>query len=144
MPGLSLSATQGWLNQVALVWALSSPTLTEVIVRPGRRKGRGFDPEDFDQDRAGLAVFEIAQGLDSSIAVAMREAVEDVADGVDAGFGRGGGELGADAGEASDRDLEDAGAGPVDGGAEEVGAAQLADAGEGAHYWAASSHHQLG
>ncbi len=76
--------------------------------------------------------------------MAIWEAKEDVGDGADAGFGGGRGELGADAGEGLDRGVEDAGAGPVDGGVAELGAAELAATGEEAHYWAASSHHQLG
>ena len=63
----------------------------------GTPEGARLGAEDFDEDGARLAVLEIREGLNSSVAMTMREAVEDVADGVDARFGRGGGELGADA-----------------------------------------------
>jgi hypothetical protein len=100
--------------------------------------------ENFNQNGAGLTLFECRQRLDLAVAVAVGEAEEDVGDGAEAGFGRRGGELGTDSVEGLDRGSEDAGAGPVDGGVAELGAAELAGAGEGAHYWAASSHHQLG
>ena len=60
-PGSSLSATQGWLNQVARTWPLSSPTLTPTIVSRPLRNGRGLDAEDLDQDRRLLPCLDIAE-----------------------------------------------------------------------------------
>ena len=74
-----------------------------------------------------------------------RNMEKEVADGADAGFGGRLGGLRADAFEGAQPLLEDAGARPVDGGvrAGRRGSARAAPA-KDAHYWAASSHHQLG
>ena len=44
VPGDSFCATQGWLNHVARTEPDSSPTLTERIERPRRRKALGLAP----------------------------------------------------------------------------------------------------
>ena len=64
MPGVSFPATQGWLNQVARTWSVSSPTLTLTMRRRPRRKGRGWDAEDLDENRRGLAGLEAAKLAD--------------------------------------------------------------------------------
>jgi hypothetical protein len=77
---------------------------------------------------------EVAELPDPQIPVASGDVEEEVGDGAEAGCGGGFGGLGADAFEGAEALGEDAGAGPVDGGVEELGAAQLALAGEGPHY----------
>ena len=134
------------------------------LVEPGGTHGAGFvahfDPEDrqtpfaegarlgaedLDQDRGRFAGFKRRQLPHLAVAVAVRDAVEEVADGADPGFRGRLGQFRADPVEDLNRRVEDAGAGPVDRGVAKVGAARLALAGERAQrYWAASSHHQLG
>src|SRR3954454_17195259 len=107
-------------------------------------EGARLGPLNFDRDGGGLPGLEISELADAQIAVTARNVEEQVPDGADACPGGGFGGFRADALEGAETLVEDAGAGPVDGGVEELGARQLAGAGEGARYWAARSHHQLG
>jgi hypothetical protein len=103
--------------------------------------------ENLDENGPLLAWLDVCEQADRAVAVAMREAPEDVADGMDARFGGCSRQLRADALKGLDGYVESAWTRPVERGPEQVGATQLAGAREGAHgrsYWAASSHHQLG
>jgi hypothetical protein len=99
---------------------------------------------DFYCDGGRLAGLEISQLPYSEIAVAPGDVEEEVAYGADAGFGGGFGGFRADASQRPQPLLQHARARPVDGGVQQGGAVELAGAGEGAGYWAARSHHQLG
>jgi len=107
-------------------------------------EGAGLGALNFDCDRCGLAGLEVPELSNAEIAVAPRDVEEEVADGADAGFGRCFSGLRTDAFQCAQALLEDARAGPVDRGIEQIASLQLAGAGEGARYWAARSHHQLG
>jgi hypothetical protein len=100
----------------------------------------GLGALDFDRDSCGLAGLEISELSDPQVAVAARDVEEEIADGADAGCGCRFGGFRADAFEGPQALVESARAGPVDGGVEELGARQLAGAGEGERYWAARSH----
>ena len=76
------------------------------------------------------------------VAVGVREPQEEVADGAQARFLGGAGELGPDPVEVGQRTLERGGARRPGGG--EEGVARRRRRPREAAYWAASSHHQLG
>src|SRR5215203_287126 len=107
-------------------------------------EGSGLGALDLNGDGRGFAWLEVPQLTDPQIAMAAGDPVEEVTDGLDSRLRSGFRRFRTDPLEGAEADLEDAGAGPVDGGAEQVRAGRFSDPGEGAHYWAASSHHQLG
>ena len=74
MPSVSFEASQGWLNQVARIVPLSSPTLTLRIERPRRRKGAAGVAEHLDRDARLLFRLEARHRHDLAVAVAVREA----------------------------------------------------------------------
>jgi hypothetical protein len=77
---------------------------------------------DFDLDGGGLARADVTQLSDPQVAVAPRNVEEEVADSAEAGGGRGFGGFRADAPQRAKPLLEDAGAGPVNGSVEKLGA----------------------
>jgi hypothetical protein len=104
----------------------------------------GLAALDFDLDRGGFAWLDVAQLADAEVAMPAGDVEEEVADGSQARRCRGFGGLRADALEGAEADLEDAWPGPVDRRRQQLTVVELARAGEQPHYWAASSHHQLG
>jgi hypothetical protein len=99
-----------------------------------------------DEDGRLLAGVQAGELADvGAVSVAVRDSVKEVADGADPRLIRRFREFRANSLQCFEGDVEDARAGPVDGGVAQVGRGQLTSAGEGPHgYWAASSHHQLG
>jgi hypothetical protein len=86
-------------------------------------EGAGLGALDLDRDRGGLPRLEIPELPNAQVAVAPWYVEEEVPNGADARFRGGFGGFRADAFQRAQSLVEDAGAGPVDGGVEELGAA---------------------
>jgi hypothetical protein len=107
-------------------------------------EGAGLGAQHLYLDGRGFAWFQRSQLTDAQVTVAAGDAVEEVADGADSGRSRGLGGFRPDALQGAQANVEDARTRPVDWGVEQGSPVEVAGAGEGARYWAASSHHQLG
>jgi hypothetical protein len=129
----------GGPNGAGLVTDLDREDREAATTEGSRRVG-----EHLDADRGLLPDLQIADGENSSVSMAVRDAIEQISDGRNPGVGRSLGETGADALERLQRRVKDAGTRPMDRGVKELCPVELGGAGERAHYWAASSHHQLG
>jgi hypothetical protein len=103
-------------------------------------EGAGLRAEYLYRDSCGLSGLKVTQLADTQIAVPPRDVEEQVADGADARFRGCFSSFGPHALQRAQALVEDAGAGPVDGGVEQVAPLELEGAGEGARYWAARSH----
>jgi hypothetical protein len=120
--------------------------LTVVIESLPRRKGRGLDPSTSTATVPVSPLPQLGQRAHAAVAVAVGEAAQDVADGDQARFRGGLGELRADSLERLDRGAEHARPRPVHRRLAQLGGTERGPARESARrrYWAASSHHQLG
>ena len=133
VPGTSFPAAQGWLNQVALTWPDSSPTLTLTKVRRPLRKGRGWEPSTSTRTVPASPTSSSASWRTLQVAMPVRHVHQQLPDGRDPGLGRGLGRFRADSVEGLQGGVEDARTGPVDRRFAQLRRGQLLGAGERPH-----------
>jgi len=132
------------------------------LVEPGGPHSPGvvahFDREDretaapevarrsdhFDKNGRLFFGLESRHRDDRPVSVAVGKSQQKIADGPDARLRRGLSELGPDPLQNLQGGIERTRSRPMNGSVEQLRPGQLRGAGEGAGYWAASSHHQLG